>query len=179
MDIHNRLLNFHLFEGLSVVILSVRVRVVTGSVPGLIQDAIIIVAASIADCKVRWEQETFFWNNDEVFLLQFEDDSWLNVEQPPPHTPSVDDSDLEAMGGSLPSDLGQQGDSGFDPQAGDQDSSSVGDFTVETQLPAESRISRTTSTCDKQVLADNSATINDVAVGAATKLLGRPKIKMP
>ena len=94
----------------SVVILSVRSRVVTGSVPGLIQDTVIIGAASITDCKVGWEpRDIFFGTTDEseVFQNQHVEDECENVDQSHAKSPAFEDSDLEAMGGSLPSDLGQ------------------------------------------------------------------------
>ena len=82
------------------------------------------------------------------------------------------------MAGSLPSDLDQQVD-GQSDQQWELDPSALDDTAVGIQPLAEPHVARIISKYDKEFSENNSATVNEVAVNAATKLLGRPRIKMP
>ena len=125
----------------------------------------------------RWAGTT------EEVSSSFHDDEFMeHIESAAFYRQPLDDmneTDWEAMGGSLPEGLDESDGGQFEQQDWEGMSPSLDDIISEHGPMDRSQASKDVSNFDKEFLARNNATINGVAVRSATQLLGRPKIKMP
>ena len=127
--------------------------------------------------KRRWAGAT-----NEVSSSFHDDQSFEHVEllsylQQP--WDDMNDADWEAMGGSLPEDLDRFEMGQMDQQDWEDMTPSLDEAVDNPDHLEQPMSSKEVSSFDVEFLARNNATINNVAVSAATQLLGRPKVKMP